>query len=660
MKKIFLILLLLIAFVGRHYGQIEQPVVWKFSKTQINQTEYELKIEALIKDKWHLYGQFFPDGGPIKLQFNFEESTNYTKLGKTEESPAPTEVYDEIFKIKIQYFDKKAVFTQKIKRLNNSAFEIKGTLEGQACLDDGMCVPVNADFSFKIESANGKKSETTVSTDSDSKTNLWGFFFFAFLAGLAAIFTPCVFPMIPMTVSFFMHSDKNKTKARLKALVYGLSIIVIYTVPIALIIAISTFVGEGAVAADLANWLSTHWAPNLLFFVIFMIFAASFLGMFEIMLPSSWVNKMDSNADKGGLLGSFFMAFTLVLVSFSCTGPIVGGILVQSAAGGVITEPIVGMLGFSLAFALPFTLFALFPAWLNKLPKSGGWLNSVKVVLGFLELALGLKFLSIVDLTYHWGILDREIYLAFWIVIFFLLGMYLLGKLKFSHDSEIKYLSVPRLMLAILTFTFVVYLIPGMFGAPLKALAGYIPPQTTHDFDLHTIVRNNAGGVVENLCEKPKYAEKLSLPHGLNAYFDYQQGLACAKEQNKPIFVDFTGHGCANCRKMEEYVWADPRVLKRLREDFLIITLYVDDKETLPEKEWQLSTFDKKMKKTLGEKNADFQITTFKVNSQPYYLILDHEGKQLTQKPVVFDVNVENFIAFLDEGLNNFKQKNAK
>jgi thiol:disulfide interchange protein DsbD len=394
-----------------------------------------------------------------------------------------------------------------------------------------------------------------------------------------------------------------------------------------------------------------------------MFFAASFLGMFEITLPGWMITKTDKQADRGGLTGAFFMAFTLVLVSFSCTGPLVGAILVESA-GGAFLKPIVGMLGFSIAFALPFTLFAFFPSWLSNLPKSGGWLNSVKVVLGLIELALGLKFLSIADQTYHWGILDREIYLAIWIVIFAILGFYLLGKIKFANDSDVKHVSVPRLAMAIITFSFVVYLIPGMFGAPLKALSGYLPPQTTHDFDINKIVRDNLrvaeyGGDAadkKRLCDSPKFHEFLHLPHGLDGYFDYEQGMACAKKLNKPVFIDFTGHGCVNCREMEANVWADPRVLKRLRNDYVIIALYVDDKTKLPEQEWVRSEYDHKMKKTIGKKYADFQISRFGVNAQPYYVLLDHDGKMLTS-PRAYDLNVDAFIEFLDDGLKSFEKQ---
>ncbi|MBC3539969.1 cytochrome c biogenesis protein CcdA [Rufibacter sediminis] len=477
---------------------------------------------------------------------------------------------------------------------------------------------------------------------------LWEFMLGAFLSGLIALLTPCVFPMIPMTVTFFTGGSANRAKGILKALVYGLSIIAFYTL-------IGTLVAKLA-GPEVANFLSTHWFPNLLFFVVFLLFAMSFLGMFEITLPHWLVNKADAQADKGGYYGVFFMAITLVLVSFSCTGPIVGSLLVMSA-GGETLKPISGMFAYSMAFALPFTLFAIFPNWLGSLPKSGGWLNSVKVCLGFIELALALKFLSIADQVYHWRLLDREIYLALWIVIFSLMGVYLLGKLKFSHDSDLPYLSVPRLLFAVATFAFVVYMIPGMFGAPLKALAGYLPPQATQDFDMSAGVAST-GTTANTICETPKYADFLTLPHNLQGYFDLEQAKKCAQEQGKPIFVDFTGHGCVNCREMEANVWSDPEVLKRLRENFVIVALYVDDKSELPQSEWYTSTYDQKQKTTLGKKYADYQITKFNVNAQPYYVLMDANENQLVQ-PIAYEPNVQNFIQFLDAGVAAHKAKMA-
>lgn len=665
MKRIIFILIFLF-FTGYHlFAQILEPVKWIFESKQ-DGMEATLIFKAAIENGWHLYDTELPDGGPIKTSIHYADSTLFDFDGILKKDPLPTVYMDKTFNLKLGYFTKQAVLTQKIKLKSAGKVTIKGTVEYMSCNDETCTPPTEAEFAFNLDGGSSKSSVNTApsipsnSPDQDQQSHGLGWFlFFSFLAGLAAILTPCVFPMIPMTVSFFMNSGESRLKARLNAVFYGISIILIYTV-IGTLMAV--IFGPG-----IANWLSTHWLPNLVFFAVFMLFAFSFFGMFEIVLPSGMVNKSDQQVDKGGLMGSFFMALTLVLVSFSCTGPIVGAILVQSA-GGAVLKPIVGMFGFSMAFALPFTLFALFPGWLNSLPKSGGWLNSVKVVLGFLELALGLKFLSIADQTYHWGILDREVYLALWIVIFLLLGFYLLGKLKFLHDSEVKQITVPRLLLAIITFSFVVYLIPGMFGAPLKALSGYMPPQTTLDFDLHQIIRDEIkmaspenssstiNGSTKEVCDKPKFAEFLHLPHGLEGYFDYEQGMACARKLNKPVFIDFTGHGCVNCREMEANVWSDTRVLERLRNRFVIIALYVDDKSTLPESEWVTSTYDGKVKKTLGKKYADFQISRYKVNAQPYYVLLDGK-EQLLIQPKAYDLDADHFVDFLDAGIAEFNRR---
>jgi thiol:disulfide interchange protein len=416
---------------------------------------------------------------------------------------------------------------------------------------------------------------------------------------------------------------------------------------------LAPFMGPG-----MANELATNWIPNVLFFLIFMVFGLSFLGLFEINLPNSFINKMDRKADSGGYGGVFFMAFTLVLVSFSCTGPLVGSILVESA-GGMAIKPVLGMLAFSMAFAIPFGLFAIFPGWLSNLPKSGGWLNSVKVVLGFLELAFAFKFLSIADQAYHWGILDREIYLAIWIVIFTLIGFYLLGKIRLPNDSELKLVSVPRLVMAFISFAFVTYLIPGMFGAPLKALAGYLPPMSSHDFAVADILREKSDRVLlstNSLCDHPKYAHLLHWPHGIKGYFDYPQALECAREQGKPLFIDFTGHGCVNCREMEARVWSDPEVLRRLTGDYVVVALYVDEKTELPEAEWYQSTYDGKIKKTIGRQNADFQITRFNNNAQPYYIILGSD-EELLMTPRAYNLDVQSFVSFLDEGLARYRSK---
>lgn len=646
-------------------SQILEPVTWEIVANKITPNTVELLFNAEIDEGYHLYSLTIPEDGPLPTEFTFEKSDEYSLDGGVSEVIVPIEEYDDVFEMDIKFWEDKASFKQVIKlNSDNTDIPIVGEIAYMVCNDVG-CVALYEDIEITLNAKTGELVENTqnLSATNDinqdditgQKASFWGFFILSFLGGLAAILTPCVFPMIPMTVSFFMKDGEDKAKGKIQALIYGFSIIAIYV-----------FIGSVlAVIAgpDIANWLSTHWLPNILFFLIFVIFAASFFGMFEITLPSWMINKSDQSADKGGFLGPVFMALTLVLVSFSCTGPIVGTILVESA-GGQVLKPIIGMLGFSLAFALPFTLFAFFPTLLQGLPKSGGWLNSVKVVLGFLELALGLKFLSVADQTYHWGLLDREIYLGAWIVIFFLLGLYLLGKLKFAHDSDIPFVSVPRLMLAIAVFTFVAYLIPGMVGAPLKALSGYLPPQATHDFDLNKVIRENVkayaissgGSEQQDICETPKYGDFLHLPHGLEGYFDYDQALACAKELNKPLFIDFTGHGCVNCREMESNVWSDPKVLSLLTNEFIVTALYVDDKTTMPEEDWYISDYDGKQKKTIGKKYADRQKAMFGVNAQPFYVLLSPEGELLTQ-PRAYDLDISAFVKFLEDGLANHKKQ---
>ncbi|WP_299703430.1 thioredoxin family protein [uncultured Pontibacter sp.] len=718
-----LVLLLFMATIAAQ-AQVLKPASWSYdvSKKEVKVgDEVELIFNVKIDKDWYLYSSDFdPDLGPMVTEFTFAKHPSYQLVGKIKPMN-PKKKYDELWEGEYTYFVGTAQFRQKVKVLQPDLV-VKGSYEYQVCTDiDGKCIPFDDEFSFtnsqiKVTAAAGPtaptnttveaiekapKEATTQATapdgldtavpamlpqdsvlaaeeeltpiadtaaeegesiapalidfsdEDESGGNIWAFMLVAFGSGLVALLTPCVFPMVPMTVSFFTGSSQSRAQAIGKALLYGISIIAIYTVA-------GTVVAK-MFGADGANFLSTHWLPNVLFFAVFVIFGMSFLGLFEITLPSSWLNKADAQADKGGILGVFFMAFTLVLVSFSCTGPIVGSILVASA-GGETLRPIVGMFGFSLAFALPFTLFAIFPSWLSGLPKSGGWLNSVKVVLGFLELALALKFLSIADQVYHWGILDREVYLALWIVIFTLMGFYLLGKLKFAHDSELPYISVPRVFMAIATFAFVIYLIPGMFGAPLKALSGYLPPQSTHDFDINALVRQSGGGSsaqytsTNQLCEPPKYADFLHLPHGLQGYFDLEQAKRCAAEQGKPIFIDFTGHGCVNCREMEANVWSHPEVLRRLQEDYVIAALYVDDKSELPESDWYVSEYDGKEKKTLGKKYADYQITKFNVNAQPYYVLMD-ENENMLVKPIAYDLSVENFVKFLDAGVEAYNKQ---
>ncbi|MDW3197433.1 MAG: cytochrome c biogenesis protein CcdA [Cytophagales bacterium] len=665
MQRIFSFLILSLTLVSMAIAQVLIPAKWQDQIAPSSPSageEAELIFKAKIDQNWYLYSSDFdPDLGPMVTEFQFEANDTYELVGGIVPQN-PSKKYDSLWEGEYTYFKKEGSFKQKVKILKDD-FVIKGLRIYQVCSDiDGKCIPFEDEFEFKGTSAKAEGSEGSSGSfltqrDTTDPYSLLSFMMIAFLAGLTALLTPCVFPMIPMTVTFFTGRGDNKKKGGIqKSLLYGFFIIAIYTLIGAVL---APFMGP-----ETANDLATGWLPNVIFFIVFVVFALSFFGLFEITLPHGLVNKVDAMGDKGGTAGIFFMALTLVLVSFSCTGPLVGSILVESA-GGLVLKPILGMVAFSAAFAIPFTLFALFPGWLNSLPNSGGWLNSVKVVLGFLELALAFKFLSIADQAYHWRILDREVYLAIWIVIFALLGFYFLGKLRLKGDDKMETVSVPRLMMAIVTFSFVAYLIPGMVGAPLNAMAGYLPPMTTHDYDIVAEVRNvirEEGGISSDertaICDDPKFGDFLHLPHGLEGYFDYEQALACARSQGKPLFIDFTGHGCVNCREMEQRVWSDPAVLKRLRENFIMAALYVDDRKELPESEWYTSEFDNKVKKSIGKQNMDFQITRFNNNAQPFYVILDGNG-ELLAGPKAYDLNVSNFVAFLDEGNNAPKKPGA-
>ncbi|WP_439483140.1 cytochrome c biogenesis protein CcdA [Cyclobacterium plantarum] len=647
LKKILFLFAFLFSFGLQ--AQVISPPDWDISLENPNPKagdEVILIFKAKIPVNWYIYSNDFdPDLGPLLTEIVWEDTTGIRPEGRLQ-AINPKTKYEEIWEGDVTYFEKEGEFRQTLFIQDENAL-IKGTLEYQMCSDiTNRCINYQEEFSIALGDG-AKDAIPSRSGSGDKKESLIAFMVIAFLAGLAALLTPCVFPMIPMTVTFFTGRANSRVQGLRNAFIYGFSIIAIYTIAGTLVAAVQ--------GPEFANWLSTHWAPNIFFFAVFIFFAFAFLGMFEITLPSGLVNKMDAKADKGGMGGIFFMAFTLVLVSFSCTGPIVGSLLISSA-GGELLKPIAGMFAFSLAFALPFTLFAVFPEWLKSLPKSGGWLNSVKVVLGFLELAFAFKFLSMADQVYHWGLLDREIYLAIWIVIFALLGLYLLGKLRLAQDSPMEYLGVPRLMLAIATFVFVLYLIPGMWGAPLKALSGYLPPMSSHDFDLVKISRENGGGSQESLGEIPKYADFLHFPHGIQGYFDYEQALAAAKRQDKPLFIDFTGHGCVNCREMEARVWSDPRVLSRLKEDFVMVALYIDERYTLPESEWYTSEYDDKEKRTIGKQNADFQITRFENNAQPYYVILDHEEEPLVE-PMAYETDILKFVEFLDAAKAEFARR---
>lgn len=625
-------------------AQILRPAKWKVSLLPPGPKKGEeatIVFDVGIVDGWFLYSSDFDSGlGPTVTEFAFEEDLSFELLGEI--GPVnPSKKYDSLWEGEYTYFKDKARFLQKIKILEED-YRIKGAYTYQVCSElDGKCILFNEDF--RLGRANAGESGKQ-GLGNNSPYSLLSFMLVAFLAGLAALLTPCVFPLIPMTVTYFTGKDKNKKGRYANSLFYGFSIILIYSL---FGMVLAPFMGP-----ETANDLATSWLPNLIFFVAFLIFALSFFGLFEITLPHNLVNNVDALGEKKGLVGVFFMALTLVLVSFSCTGPIVGSILVESA-GGFALKPVLGMFAFSVAFAIPFTGFALFPGWLRALPKSGGWLNSVKVVLGFVELALSLKFLSVADQAYHWNLLDREIYLAFWVAIFTLMGFYLLGKIKLSGDGDLRHVSVTRLLLAILSFTFVIYLIPGMFGAPLKAMAGYLPPMSTHDFDLPGHIRwKKTAGTIET-CEKPIYGEFLDWPHGLKGYFDHDQAVACAKSVNKPIFVDFTGHGCVNCREMEVRVWPERNILDMLANDFVLLALYVDDKTELPENKWYTSAYDRKVKKTIGKQNADLQIKRFQNNSQPLYVIISPTG-ELLAGPRAYDLDPDNFVSFLEEGKRAF------
>ena len=564
-----------------------------------------------------------------------------------------------------KHFYGSIVIAQDVKPTEDEAI-VSGVIFANIC-SDTTCSAEYFDFNVKVGEqsvvatsaaeaevkATAETSETTEAEETEGKA-LWALVIEAILWGFAMLLTPCVFPMVPMTVSFFMKGSENQAAGRFKAAMYGLFIVLLYTVPISVIIMLTRWIGGDAVTADIFNWLSTHWIPNIIFFVVFMIFAASFFGAFEITMPQSLVNKSDQGSDKKGLAGVFFMALTLVLVSFSCTGPIVGTVLIESTQGK-FWAPMVTMLAFSGAFALPFTILAFFPSLLKKFKRSGGsWLNSVKVVLGFIEIALGLKFLSVADQTYHWGLLDREVYLAIWIAVFTLLGLYLLGKIRFEADEPVEHLSVPRLTLAIAVFSFVVYLVPGMFGAPLSGISGYLPPLTSQEF----VIGQNTMTVAtptETKTETDSFGAKydLHMPLGLTGYYKLEEGLEAAKKAGKPVFVDVTGHGCVNCREMESRVWSDPRVLEILKNDYIIVALYTDDKTKLAEEDQVTDAQTGKIYKDLGRANSYIARTLWDVNAQPNYVLLSPRGDVLV--PVRgYDLSVDGFIAFLQSGLDTY------
>ena len=634
LKKLASALALLIWGAVCVWGQApEETVTWKVSQGKTENGLCEIIFDGTIAQGWHTYSV---DHELTPTEVTFTDPKGYTLEGGLYEILPSKELDGEHV-----YFDRIRI-GQKI-RITAEADSLKGEIAWRSCNDQFCASPEYLNFSIPLEA---KEATVAPADSSQSSGSLWGLILEAILWGFAMLLTPCVFPMIPMTISFFMKGSSTPAAGRFKAFMYGLFIVLLYTVPISAIIGITYIFGGETVTADIFNWLATHWLPNIIFFIVFMIFAASFFGAFEITLPSSLVNKSDQNSDKGGLAGIFFMALTLVLVSFSCTGPIVGSVLIKSTQGEFWT-PMVTMLAFSIAFALPFTIFAMFPSLLKKL-KSGSWLNSVKVVLGFIEVALGFKFLSVADQTYHWGLLDREIYLGIWIVVFTLLGLYLLGKIRFEADSEVKHIGVFRLFLVIVDFTFVVYMIPGMFGAPLKALSGYLPPIETQDFVIWS--KEDGSMPVQSLSDvNAGERGRHKLPLGLTGYLSIDEALVEAKKVGKPVFVDISGLACVNCREMEQRVWSDPQVLQLLRDEFVIAVLYTDDKEKLPESEW-VTTKNGKVLKDRGRVNAYYVRERFDVSAQPNYVILDPQGNQIT--PIRgYNLDIDGFVEFLKSGL---------
>jgi thiol:disulfide interchange protein len=664
-KLLFTLFAFLILTNG--FSQILDPVKWKFKTEKISETEFNLILEGKIDAGWHLYSQFTPDGGPIPLEIQYTESAgNYELIGKTKESKTKKE-FNPVFEVDEIFFESKVVLTQRVKILNSKVSSIKVVIDYQTCKE--VCINQNKKFIFEIpkiiETTVVEEVKDTVIVDTNSNATaattqiktqkttfkeskeedekgLFSIFLIAFLSGFAALLTPCVFPMIPMTVSFFTKQSKNKAQGIRNAIIYGISIILIYVI---LGLLVTWIFG-----ADALNALSTNVWFNLLFFGLLAFFAASFLGAFEIMLPNSWANKVDQQADRGGIIGILFMALALAIVSFSCTGPIVGTLLVDAASKGGIA-PVIGMFGFSLALALPFMLFAMFPGWLNSLPKSGGWLNTVKVVLGFLELALAFKFLSNADLVLQLHLLEREVFIAIWIAVFGTLALYLFGKITLPHDSPLTHISVGRLSLGLLVLSFTVYLIPGLWGAPLKLINAFPPPMEYSESPFG-IGQNAVAETKDALPEGAKYG-----PHGIVVFDDYDKGLSYAKSVNKPIMLDFTGFACVNCRKMENTVWGEATILPILKNEVVLISLYVDDKRELP-KDQQVMSSTGELMETIGDKWTDLMISKYKTNTQPLYLITDLEGNNLNSSTptISYTPDVAAYGAWLKEGISNFKK----
>ena len=671
------ILLIFLLFASFSNAQIHKPVTWETTVEKVTESDFDLVTTASIETGWHLYSQNVPDGGPIPTSFSFvADEKKFQLVGSPTEGEGHEE-YDNVFNMDIKYFGDKAVFKQRVRVLSDEKIAISGIVEFMVCDDTNCLPPTEVDLTFEVQGVKGEKLDPSdkkpvllesivnesVMTQSSVGSNesasnvgpsgmsqkkqqtksLWTLFILSFFAGFAALLTPCVFPMIPMTVSFFTKQSKTKAVGIRNAILFGVSIVFLYVL-------LGTVV-TSVFGADSLNALSTNVWFNLIFFLLLIVFAVSFLGAFEITLPSSWGTKVDSQADRGGLIGIFFMALALAIVSFSCTGPIVGTALVAAAAQGGVA-PVISMLGFSLAIALPFSLFAAFPGWMNSLPKSGGWLNTVKVFLGFLELALAFKFLSNADLVLQAHLLEREVFIAIWITVFGALALYLFGKIKLPHDSDLDHISVGRLSLGLLVGAFTIYMIPGLWGAPLKLISGFPPPM--HYSESSYGVGYTKLGDSGNISEA-KIPDGAHLgPHDIIAFLDYEEGMAYAKKVNKPVMLDFTGHACVNCRKMEERVWSDSRILQILKSEIVLISLYVDDKRKLPENEQYTSEISGKKVTSIGKKWSEFQIEKYKANAQPYYVLLDHQGNNLNPYSA-YNPDTDEYLTWLKEGIGNFK-----
>jgi thiol:disulfide interchange protein DsbD len=658
MKKI--ILLWLCLFSLQAFAKIDTPVHWKFASVKVDQGKYAVSFTAAIDKGWHLYSQYLKSGGPVPTTFKFDQTQGLSMAGKVSEKPEALSGFDQSFQMTIRYHEHQVTFTQVVYT-NDPAAHVTGSLNYMVCSGQKCLPPSDVSFDIPV-SGNGqllsgsgpakavyKGPQILKAGDKNAASgdhSLLAIFLAGFLGGLAAFFLPCIYPMVPLTVSFFTKRTGTRAQGIKAAVIYGLSIIAIY---VGLGLLITALFGASAL-----NEAASSAAFNLVFFAILVVFALSFLGAFEITLPSFFVNKMDQKSEGGGWIGLFFMAFTLALVSFSCTGPLIGTLLVEAVSKGTYLGPALGMFGFSLALALPFTAFAIFPSWLKALPKSGGWLNSVKIVLGLLELALAFKYLTNVDLAYHWGLLSRDLFLVIWIIIFGVLAFYLLGKIRLSHDTEVTSIPLFRLLLAMVTLVFTLYLVPGLFGAPLKGISGWLPPQSTQQFTL------TGGGTAPGtaLSTGHKYAGLFHAPDNIDAFYDYEEGLAYAKKVNKPVLLDFTGWSCTNCRKMEASVWSDPEVLKRLKNDYVLISLYVDDRTALSDSEKYTSKVSAKAIKTLGQKWSDLQETRYNTNAQPFYVVLAPDGKPAAE-PRAFDLDIRAYTSFLDKGINAAKKTSS-